>query len=110
MIGFSELLVIIIISIILFKPDDYKNTLKFVIMNFRKFHSLIYQTKNFILSEDIKKEIDEIKDQIISANGKKYIYGNDDKLHEIFNLNDIEIKSKTKQVNKEDVSQIKKSD
>jgi Sec-independent protein translocase protein TatA len=110
MIGLSELLVIAIISIILFKPNDYKNTLKFIIINFRKFQSFVYQTKNFILSEDIKKEIDEIKDQIISANGKKYIYGDDDKLHEIFDLSDIETKSKIKLVPKENLPETKKSD
>lgn len=92
MIGISELILIIVLGVILFKPEDYGKILKTIIQTIRKIQSFIYKTKSMILDDKLKEDIEEIRDQIVSINGKKYIYGDDDKLHEIFDLNDLKPK------------------
>ena len=88
MIGASELLVIVVLGIILFKPEDYIEILKFIMRGYQKFHSTLKQTKNLIINEEIKTEISNIRDEIIAIGNKKYIKGDDGRIHEVFDLND----------------------
>jgi len=91
MIGISELLIIIILMIFLFKPKDYLSIIKQIRKTHQNIKNYFANLKNEIFDDDIKeieRDFAELKDEFIKINGKNYIYGEDKKLHEVYNLND----------------------
>jgi Sec-independent protein translocase protein TatA len=86
MIGISELGLIIIVILILFKPNDYALIIKTLIKNFNKARLFTAELKNSLLHNYLNDEINRTKDKIFFVNGKKYIYGEDEQLHEVFDL------------------------
>ena len=92
MIGISEIFLILILIIILFKPEDYQSTIK-------KIHSFQKEIKNYFENfkkqiydddiQEIEKNFEKLQNEFININGKNYIYGEDKKLHEIYDLKDL---------------------
>lgn len=98
-IGFSELIVIAILAIILFKPNDWLDIIKNIKRYINKFKEFTHKTKQEIFDsnqineiEEIKNDLSDLKDEILNINGKNYIYGEDGKLYETFSLQDIQLK------------------
>jgi hypothetical protein len=89
MIGLGELAIIVLISIIFLKPDDYKKILKNAIQIYQKISNYISDLKNQILDDPEIKEINDLKNEIFNIKGKKYIQGDDGNLHEVFDINSI---------------------
>ena len=95
MIGISELFLIAILVVFLFKPNDYLSIIKQIKKTHHNIKNYFSNLKNEIFDDDmraIEEDLMEMKDDFIRINGKNYIYGDDKKLHEVFSLNDEDIK------------------
>ena len=89
MIGISEIFLILIVIIILFKPEDYQSTIKKIRIFHKEIKKYIANFKTQIYDDDtkeIKKNFEDLQNEFIEINGKNYIYGEDKKLHEVYDL------------------------
>jgi len=97
--SFGEITIIIIVSVVFFKIEDwvkiikfFQNTKilieKFIYKSQKEIRSQIIEIEKEILQNKISKEYDlENKDlhyQVFNISGKKYIYGEDGNLYEVF--------------------------
>lgn len=104
MIGFSEFSLIGIIALILLKPNDYPNIIRKIRYYYSLIREYILNLKNELYSHleleetnSIKSQIDEFhkqsedlkekfREDFVVFEGKKYLYGDDKQLHEIYEL------------------------
>jgi Sec-independent protein translocase protein TatA len=92
MIGISEIFLILIVVIILFKPDDYQTTIRKIRSFQEQMKKYFENLKNHIYDDDIKKietDFENLQNEFININGKNYIYGEDKKLHEVYDLKNL---------------------
>ena len=89
MIGVSEVFFTLMIIIILFKPEDYKSIIKKILSIHIEIKKYIANFKTQICDvniKEIKKDLEDLHNEFIQINGKNYIYGEDKKLHEVYDL------------------------
>lgn len=92
MIGISEIFLILIVAVFLFKPKDYNLIIKNMIDYYRKIKNYIENFKNQIVDShinDCAKDLSSLKDEILTIYGKNYIYGDDGKLHQVFSTSEM---------------------
>jgi Sec-independent protein translocase protein TatA len=92
MIGISEIFLILIIVVVLFKPEDYQITIKKIRSFQKEIKNYFENFKKEIYDDDMKeieKDFEKLQDEFIHINGKNYIYGEDKKLHEVYDLKNL---------------------
>jgi Sec-independent protein translocase protein TatA len=87
MLTWGEILVIIIVAIIVIKPEDWPSVFKTCSKIFKKIISLKDDSRKFINKLHSEMGVDEITGAV------KYIKGDDGKIYEAYDISDIRPKS-----------------